>query len=219
MSLKRQADIARITEVLSYIRSQVELSAPNNFTDINIYAENFYRDFLNLIFGYSLANINILEPNAAAIDLGDLDEGISFQVTSTSDLKKVKNTISKFNAKDLHTKYDKLIVINITKKKSYKSQLLGDPKKLQINPKEHVWDVSDLLGEIGNKTAPEIEKIRAFLDNQVIWKKAEHVSAEILTFQALMTMLSDESQPGAVFPVSDHETDRPNCLRRISGTS
>ncbi|KCZ60304.1 SMEK domain-containing protein [Hyphomonas atlantica] len=197
MSLKRQADIARITEVLSYIRSQVELSAPNNFTDINIYAENFYRDFLNLIFGYSLANINILEPNAAAIDLGDLDEGISFQVTSTSDLKKVKNTISKFNAKDLHTKYDKLIVINITKKKSYKSQLLGDPKKLQINPKEHVWDVSDLLGEIGNKTAPEIEKIRAFLDNQVIWKKAEHVSAEILTFQALMTMLSDESQPGA----------------------
>ena len=71
MSLKMKADMDRITEILSYLKSQVELSNPNNFTDINIYAENFYRDLLNLILGYELKNINMVESNSAAIDLGD----------------------------------------------------------------------------------------------------------------------------------------------------
>ena len=90
MSLKKKAECDRIVELLGYVRSQVEIFAPGNFTDINIYAENFYRDFLNLIFGYNLVNINISEPNSAAIDLGDTSASIAFQVTSSSDLRKAK---------------------------------------------------------------------------------------------------------------------------------
>ena len=96
MVLNRKKNLDKITELLAYLKSQVEISNPNNFTDINIHSENFYRDFLNLIFEYDLKNINIDDQNAAAIDLGDKANKFAIQVTATSALDKVRSTVSKF---------------------------------------------------------------------------------------------------------------------------
>ena len=88
--IERQTHTNKIIELLSFLKNKVELSNPINLTDVNIYSENFYRDFLNLLYGYKLQNINIIEQNAAAIDLGDEEKKIAFQVTSTSDFSKTK---------------------------------------------------------------------------------------------------------------------------------
>ncbi len=195
MSLKRKADSDRIVEILSYIRSQVELYSPGNFTDINIYAENFYRDLLNRVFGYSLININIIDQNAAAIDLGDPDASIAIQVTSTSDLSKAKNTVKKFNEKNLHKKYGTLKILNIQKKKKHKAGEIGDNEKLIFDPQEDVWDISDLVAAIGDKTAPEIGEIREFLEGEVSLPTGETLPSEIQTFQSLIQLLSEETHP------------------------
>ena len=197
MSLNRKSDLDRITEILSYLKSQVELSNPSNFTDINIYAENFYRDFLNLIFGYDLKNINILEPNSAAIDLGDEGKNFAVQVTSTSDLTKVRKTVIKFNGKNLNKKYNRLVVLNIAMKKNHRKQFIGDETKLQIDTSEDIWDISDLIKYIGDKEADQIFKIRQFLEDQITLKNSETVAKEIKTFQALISLLSDENHPDA----------------------
>ena len=52
MVVTRKAGMDSIIERLSYIKSQVELSTSQNLTDINIYAENFFRDLLNLVLGH-----------------------------------------------------------------------------------------------------------------------------------------------------------------------
>lgn len=197
MSLKRKADLDRITEILSYLKSQVELSNPGNLTDTNIYAENFYRDFLNVVFGYNLSNINILDPNSAAIDLGDEDNKIAIQVTSTSDLTKARNTVKKYNHKNLHKKYDTLIILNIAMKKKHKSQLLGDANKHQLDTSSDIWDISDLIKEIGDKSVEKVSEIRTFLEGQVTFENTASLPKEIETFQALIALLSDENHADA----------------------
>lgn len=55
----------------------VEHSSSLNLQDMNVHAENFFRDFLNLALGFDLKNINIIEKNARAIDLGDADARVA----------------------------------------------------------------------------------------------------------------------------------------------
>ncbi len=217
MSLKRKSECDRIVEILSYIRSQVEIYSPGNFTDINIYSENFYRDLLNLIFGYKLVNINILEPNAAAIDLGDDAASIAFQVTSSSDLTKAKKTVKKFNEKDLHKKYNSLIVLNIQKKKNHKTGKIGQADKHQFDPKTDVWDISDLMVAISNKKTPEISEIREFLESEVVLPIAETVPSEIKTFQSLIALLSSDNHPGAGSGFIDEPDPKGKIEDRFSG--
>jgi hypothetical protein len=84
-----------------------------NLQDVNVHAETFFRDFLNLALGYQLRNINIIEKNARAIDLGDEDERIAIQVTSTAELAKIKHTHMGFVASGLDGRYDRLVVLII----------------------------------------------------------------------------------------------------------
>jgi len=197
MSIKKKSECDRIVEILGYVRNQIELFSSGNFTDINLYAENFYRDLLNLIFGYKLVNINILEPNATAIDLGDEAAGIAFQVTSTSDLSKAKKTVNKFNEKDLHKKYNSLVVLNILKKKKHKAMKIGDANKHQFDPTTDVWDSSDLMVAIVDKDTPEITSIREFLEKEVDLPATGTIPSEIKTFQSLIVLLSSNNHPSA----------------------
>ncbi len=84
MNRKRLLD--NIVLYLTQLRVSVELHNGLNLQDINVHAETFFRDFLNLALGYELKNINIVEKNARAVDLGDEVRRMAIQVTSTSDL-------------------------------------------------------------------------------------------------------------------------------------
>jgi hypothetical protein len=97
MAVTRKADMDSIIERLSYLKSQVEISTSQNLNDINIHAENFFRDLLNLVMTRQFQNINIVEKNAAAIDLGDKIAKVAVQVTSTNDFAKIEKTVAKFN--------------------------------------------------------------------------------------------------------------------------
>ena len=54
MTFARQELFNNILEKLTFLRTKVELSNPLNLTDVNIVSENFYRDFLNLLFSLSV---------------------------------------------------------------------------------------------------------------------------------------------------------------------
>jgi hypothetical protein len=70
-ALEKQKHINQIIDLLSFLKSKVQLSNSINLTDINVISENFYRDFFNKLYGYNLTNINIEEKNAAAIGRSD----------------------------------------------------------------------------------------------------------------------------------------------------
>ena len=74
-------------------------------------AEYLYCDLLNEAFDYELKNMNRIRDNFPAIDLGDEDEELAVQVTSTGDAGKVKQTLKRFYDHNLNVGYSRLIVL------------------------------------------------------------------------------------------------------------
>jgi hypothetical protein len=195
---ERQNHINTIIERLTFVKTKVELSNPLNLTDVNIISENFYRDLLNLIYGYSLININITEPNASSIDLGDEGNRIAIQVTSTSNITKTRKTVASFITKGLYEKYDRLLILNIASKSTHQERHLGESEKYQLDTKEDIWDIADIIKDINNITGVEgIKKISKFLTAEIKLNIDYALAKEITTFISLITYLSDEEQPSA----------------------
>lgn len=198
MSFARKNNIDFIIERFAYIRNVIELSNSENLTSINIYAENFFRDLLNIAFGYDLKNLNIDESNTAAIDLGDSKKKIAFQVTATGGKSKITKTLKKFCEKDLQADFDRLIVLIATKKTKYQADTATDASgKFSISLKNDVWDWSDLVKKIGDLQQADIKKIRDFIEAEIIVEANKSPVKEVATFIDLMEILSDETHAEA----------------------
>jgi hypothetical protein len=87
---KEKLDI--IINRLTYLQLNIKNRNLLNLNDINIYAENFYRDFLNKL-GYSFKNTNYNKQNCAYIDLIDDTNKKAMQITAQNDNKKISKSI------------------------------------------------------------------------------------------------------------------------------
>ena len=100
----REHYLKRIIRHLSYLKNEVELSVSLNLTNINIHAENFYRDFFNLI-GFSFNNTNYDNKNAAYVDLIDTINKEAIQVTAQNDNAKILKSIQGFFKNEVYKDY------------------------------------------------------------------------------------------------------------------
>jgi len=194
--MNRQDYQQSIIKSLTWLTSQVSVNNKLNLTDINVHSENFYRDLLNLAFGYNLININIIDPNAAAIDLGDEGNKFAIQVTSTSALAKTRRTVTKFIEKGLYEKYDRLVILNITAKTAHTATTVGDDTYI-LNTKDDIWDVGDLAVMINNLDLTKIQEINNFLNQQLHMKPSESLPRNVETILRLIELISDEEHPAA----------------------
>ncbi|MCK8118635.1 SMEK domain-containing protein [Pseudoalteromonas sp. 2CM37A] len=192
--MNRQDYQKSIINSLTWLSTQVSVSNKLNLTDINVHSENFYRDLLNLAFGYNLQNINIIEPNSAAIDLGDSNARIAIQVTSTSSLSKTRHTVEKFIEKTLFKNYDRLIILNIVEKTAHKISSVGDDSYC-LDTKKDIWDVGDLAVMINDLPLEKIEEVSVFLNKQLYVKPSESLPRNIETILRLIELISDEEHP------------------------
>jgi hypothetical protein len=194
--MNRQDYQKSIINSLTWLSTQVTVQNKLNLTDINVHSENFYRDLLNLAFGWNLININIIDANAAAIDLGDEVNKFAIQVTSTSALAKTRHTVNKFIERRLYEKYDRLVILNITAKTTHSVPTLGDDT-YQMNTKDDIWDIGDLAIMINNLGLSEIQVISNFLDKQLYIKPTESLPRNVETILRLIELISDEEHPAA----------------------
>jgi hypothetical protein len=194
--MNRQDYQKSVINSLTWLSTQVTVHNRLNLTDINVHSENFYRDLLNLAFGYGLVNINIIDPNAAAIDLGDEGNKFAIQVTSTSALTKTRHTVTKFIEKGLYEKYDRLVILNITAKTAHTTPTVGDDT-YSLNTKEDIWDIGDLAVMINNLELSKIQEISNFLNQQLYMKPTESLPRNVETILRLIELISDEEHPAA----------------------
>ncbi|MGO8026213.1 SMEK domain-containing protein [Rhizobium leguminosarum] len=173
---------------LTHLRLFVEHASRLNLQDINVHAENFFRDLLNLVFGHHLKNINIVEPNATAIDLGCDDSRIAIQVTSTSDISKIRHTHTRFTSKGLQAKYDRLVVLIVGQRKAYKETAL-EADGFSMSLSDDVWDIGELLRMIGDLDLPKLRACHDFLRDELGIAEPKQ-SNEVLTLVRLIEVLS-----------------------------
>lgn len=188
--MNRKTLLDGIIQFLSVLRYSVELHNSLNHQDINVVSENFFRDFLNLAFGYNLKNINIVEKNARAIDLGDEVQRIAIQVTSTSGIAKIKHTHAGFVAGGLDTKYDRLVVLIIGAKKVYKQDTLGGDGVFAMSIKDDVWGLEELLALIDDLTAEKLLECFDYLKAGISIRQSREAN-EVLTLLRLIEVLSE----------------------------
>lgn len=192
--MNRQDSQKAIISSLTWLSAQVQVNNRLNLTDVNIHSENFYRDLLNLAFGYNLDNINITDPNAAAIDLGDEGRKFAIQVTSTSSLGKTKKTVAKFIEKGLYKKYENLVILNITSKTAHGASIVGNDT-YSLNTKKDIWDIGDLAVKINDLALPKIQEINEFLNQQLHIKPLVSLPRNVETILRLIELISDEEHP------------------------
>lgn len=134
--------IGEILDELVSVSEQVKLRNALGLTDLTVYAENFFRDILNVIESSKLVNLNQERSNEPGLDLGDKKKRFAVQVTSTASGKKVNDTLEKITAAHAAC-YDEFFVLIIGKKQgSYTiDESLG---KKYCFTAANIWDLEDL---------------------------------------------------------------------------
>lgn len=98
--MNEKNELDAVVVMLTQWVTAVKLRNAVNYTDINRLAENLVLRLLNTAYDYNLKNLNWEQNNYPAVDLGDHERGIAFQVTASGDFKKIKDTVEKFYAPD-----------------------------------------------------------------------------------------------------------------------
>ena len=160
----------RIKTLLSRFRYEVECSAATGTTDINVESENLLRQLFSVVYGHKdLKNLNLSEGlNFPAIDLGDDEARIAYQITSTTDIQKIKNTLKKFVNHKLYERFDRLIIYILTEKqKTYRATGLEKIKdSFSFDIENDVLDYRDLLKEISDLPFDKLHRVEEILEQQ-----------------------------------------------------
>ena len=159
----------RISELMSKFVAQVENENAMGMLDINRVSEDVLIPLFLEVYGYTdLKNLNVSEgSNFPAIDLGDEKTKTAYQITSTHDSEKIKNTLKKFVDNRLYERYDRLIIYILTKKQdNYQGRKLDEiiEGKFTFDKKNDILDHSDLLKEISGFSLEQTRRVEHILE-------------------------------------------------------
>lgn len=145
--MNRNIYVTKIKTLIDILKVEIKDSGKLNLLDINVHVEDFFRDLLNLIYGWQLQNMNQRNLNAAGGDLWYNDDKIVIQVSSTTTKDKIQSSIDKLSAEQFAGYRFKFLRIDgdviKLRKESYNTH-----NDIVFNPSEDIIDISTLLKDI-----------------------------------------------------------------------
>ncbi len=151
---------------LSTLCTRIELRGKLNLLEFNIHAEDFYAKFLNLLYGFSLENINEMDQNAEGLDLVDAGSQLVLQVSSTATKFKVESALRKNLAAYSGFSFK---FVSIAKDASHlRTDTYANPHKLLFNPTTDIYDIKVLLKRIQHAGIVEQRAIYDFLSKELV---------------------------------------------------
>lgn len=192
----REHHIKNIVEILTYLKTKIALNASLGDFGLHKRAENFYRDFLNLVYGLKLENLNTEIKNAPFIDLIDRESKIAVQVTSQNDSEKIKQSIVGFYENSENLDYELKFVLISKSAKDYSADFTFRGK-YKFDPQKDVIDIERLLTVIDDKKTDEIEIISKFLSKEFYISKSDSNSEDLIEkpLRGLLISASESSPP------------------------
>ena len=141
-----------LREVVSRLITEVDLSTKQGRQDINLISEDAWIPILKEVYQCpNLINLNKKQRNFPGIDLGDEQDRVAFQVTASTNLQKVKKTLSQFRDKNYKNSFDELYIFTITTKQSSYSQDAIDKEaqdEFSFSAKTNIIDPGNILEKI-----------------------------------------------------------------------
>jgi hypothetical protein len=155
-----------IEERLMVLAYRVETRGKLNILDLHLHSENFYRDFLNLLYGWELENLNKVCQNVEAIDLIDNKYRIVIQVSSTSTKQKIESALMKDSMAYYRGWAFKFISISHSAT-DLRSKTFANPNGLNFSPKDDIYDVESLLREVLCLKIDKLKEVEAFIRKEL----------------------------------------------------
>lgn len=170
--MRKEDDLKRVIELISWWVMQVKSNNCVDFFDINKVSEDLALKILNETYGYHLENLNYPKGNFPGIDLGDKINKIGFQITSRRDPKKFKDSLEKFS-KGLNAIYSngiRFLILSIEDKRPKLSKKKYDKLYPGFDPLNHILTINDLIKAIQSKYDMERERfyeIKKMLEEEI----------------------------------------------------
>ncbi len=167
MNLQESQD--RIGKLMLKFVDEVRIANAMGKRDINCISENALIELFSKIYGHTyLKNLNVSDgSNYPAIDLGDKEARIAYQITATPGSQKIKRTLEKFVAHKLYEEYDRLVIYILTEKQSrYTGQGFEEiiQGKFSFDKDQDILDYRDLLNEISGFSLEESDRVKNILE-------------------------------------------------------
>lgn len=154
-----------IEYALTRLATRIEIRGSLNILNLNLHSENFYLNFLNLLFGWNLKNQNTLYQNTAGVDLSDSMNKIIVQVSAKASKQKIESAL----AKDLSVyKGYSFKFISISKDaKNLRTKTFSNPHNLKFSPIDDILDVPILLKLINELDIDKMKEVYEFLKKEL----------------------------------------------------
>lgn len=164
--------LTSIKDYFTRFQLLVKISNADSEYDINHHAESILIPILNIIFDGDFKNLNYSsKKNFESLDLlDDTKSKIGIQVTSTSELEKVKTTLAKFLKYGHEKRVDKVFIYILTEKQRSYSQDAIDKvtkKKIAFDSRKNIIDAKDIYQIIkGLNDLDKYEQINHLLEKE-----------------------------------------------------
>lgn len=166
MLLTRENDEKYIMKRLAQIQAVVGLENSQQLYDIDHVLEDFCVGLLNIVFDWSLHNINHEQKNTPAIDLGDVLNKVAVQVTSDNSGSKIKKTVKKFISNGLHNTYNKLLVVVLVPKQRRYTITPETPDTFSFSVENDILDFRDLIRIIKMEGPKKLRAVASFIERE-----------------------------------------------------
>lgn len=179
MEIKRLVNI--ITSRLAYLSTEVKLNGALNLLDSNVLSEEVFMTILNITYGYNLQNANIIEHNAKAIDLIDIDSKLIIQVSSDNSKTKVQSSLSKIDLARFHGYSFKFVCIS--KRVSHlKKAEFNIPSSINFDATNDCFDIERIGKDIQGRGIDAMRLLAEFLEKSILPASANERRPSVITY-------------------------------------
>lgn len=166
--MNRSSNQEKFIDILTRLNQKIIALGKLNILSNHIYSENFFRDLLNEMYGYSFTNQNKSKSNAEGYDLIDKNNKIILQISSTCSKSKIEATLNKKSVRIKGEENYRLMFTFIgeqnenIKNKHFKAQ-----PDILFNPKEDIILTYDLNKQFYDKSIDNQKKILELLNREL----------------------------------------------------
>jgi hypothetical protein len=163
---KRTDSLETIADGLAWIKLCCEQRGWLKLFGDHVAAQHFFCRFLNAAFNLSLVELDQIQANYPAIDLGDTTNRIAYQVTSERGGDKVQHTLDTFVRHGLEKKYDTLRILIVgNRQATYKT--VAVPPTLVFDCDRDILGIEELVKYIGSLGSSRLEQLQTIMADEI----------------------------------------------------
>lgn len=155
-----------IEERLDFFAFRIWQRGKLNLFDLNIHMERFFIYLFNLLYCYELVKMNVLQQDAAAIDLVDHKNRVIIRGSATCTRAKVESALGEDILKE-YSGYSFKFVSIWRDTSELRKQNYDNPHSLNFNPLMDIHDINSILKAIEALDTSKIYDLYDFIGKKV----------------------------------------------------